>query len=94
MTQPWYSLETDEVLSALDSGREGLSVAEAGRRLQRNGPNILREEDQSRMGPILLRQFTDVMILILFLAAGIAAWMGDWTDAELSGPSAYALSGL
>jgi Ca2+-transporting ATPase len=83
MTQPWYSLETDEVLSALDSGREGLSVAEAGRRLQRNGPNILREEDQSRMGPILLRQFTDVMILILFLAAGIAAWMGDWTDAVM-----------
>jgi Ca2+-transporting ATPase len=83
MTQPWYSLETDEVLSALESSRAGLSIAEAGRRLRENGPNILREEDRSRIGPILLRQFTDVMILILFLAAGIAAWMGDWTDAVM-----------
>lgn len=83
MIKPWFYLETDEVLKALEATREGLSVSEAERRLKRDGPNILVEEDRSRIGPILLRQFTDVMILILFAAAAIAGWMGDFTDAVM-----------
>jgi P-type Ca2+ transporter type 2C len=83
MLKPWFHLETDEVLKALETRREGLAVAEAERRLKRDGPNVLVEEERSRIGPILLRQFTDVMILILFAAAAIAGWMGDFTDAVM-----------
>jgi len=83
MTQSWHSLDTDEVLSQLESSRSGLSADEAGRRFRRVGPNLLKRENRNRIGPILIRQFADVMILILFLAAGIAAWMGDWTDAAM-----------
>jgi Ca2+-transporting ATPase len=83
MVKPWFHWEADEVLRMLESTRSGLSGAEAERRFRRHGPNILAEEDRSRIGPILLRQFTDVMILILFAAAAIAAWMGDRTDAVM-----------
>jgi len=83
MGEPWYLLETDEVLRVLETRREGLSAVEAERRLDRHGPNALTESRQIRIGPILVRQFTDVMILILFVAAGIAGWMGDFTDAAM-----------
>jgi Ca2+-transporting ATPase len=83
MVKPWFHLETDEVLRALETTREGLTVSEAGRRLGLQGANVLAEAERSRIGPILLRQFTDVMILILFAAAAIAGWMGDVTDAVM-----------
>ncbi len=35
----WHALELDEVESLLDTGEQGLSRAEAGRRLERYGPN-------------------------------------------------------
>ncbi len=83
MVKPWFHLETDEVLRELETTREGLTVSEVERRLKRHGANVLAEEDRSRIGPILLRQFTDVMILILFAAVAIAGWMGDFTDAAM-----------
>lgn len=81
MVKPWFHLDADDVLEGLETSREGLSSSEAERRLGLNGLNALVEEDRGRIGPILLRQFTDVMILILFAAAVIAGWMGDFRDA-------------
>ncbi|MBI3610792.1 MAG: cation-translocating P-type ATPase [Nitrospirae bacterium] len=83
MTEPWFQMDTDEVLRELDSSREGLLVAEAERRLMRHGPNVLAEEQRKRIGPLLVRQFTDVMILILLAAAAIAGGMGNLTDAVM-----------
>jgi Ca2+-transporting ATPase len=76
-------MDAEEVLRALDSSRRGLSIAEAKRRLREYGPNILKEEDRKKIWPILSRQVKDVMILILLAAAGIAGWMGNFTDAVM-----------
>jgi len=39
--QSWHILEADQVLSLLGVSREGLSAAEAARRLAEYGPNHL-----------------------------------------------------
>ncbi|MBI3596470.1 MAG: cation-translocating P-type ATPase [Nitrospirae bacterium] len=84
MARPWFQMDAEEVLRVLESSRqEGLSVREAERRLRQHGPNLLREEERRTLWPILSRQFKDVMILILLAAAGIAGWMGDFTDAVM-----------
>jgi len=80
ITKPWYKLNADEVLQQLGSSRTGLSTAEAQRRLKLHGPNLLKQEIQRGPWPILFRQFTDIMILILLVAAAIAWSMGDVSD--------------
>ncbi len=78
--KPWYRMSTDEVFRVLGTSQKGLSVTEAERRLGLHGPNMLKEEDRRSPWPILLRQFANVMSLILLVAATIAWVMGDITD--------------
>ncbi len=58
----------------------GLTSAEAARRLAKVGPNELAVE--RRLSPIVVfvRQFTSPLVLMLFAAAAIAAWLGDRID--------------
>jgi len=79
---PWHSLPVAEVLRALDSdGHQGLSREEAARRLERVGPNVLVATGVAKWPAVLGRQFVDVMIFILFLAAAVALALGEWIDA-------------
>lgn len=59
----------------------GLTSAEAGRRLDEFGPNQIAEAQQVSRFAILLRQFTSLLIVILFVAAAIATVMGETLDA-------------
>lgn len=72
------SLESE--LHELRTSPEGLSAQEAQRRLAEFGPNLL----QAAKGPsplaMFLRQFRDVMILILLAAAVISGVVGDLKD--------------
>ncbi|MCG3116970.1 MAG: cation-translocating P-type ATPase [Candidatus Manganitrophus sp. SA1] len=79
----WHQLTAAQTLTVLESAPEGLSHAEAARRLSDYGQNILKETEGKSPWSILLRQFTDLMILILLIAAGIAWSMGDLTDAAM-----------
>jgi len=58
----------------------GLEPGEVDGRLQRFGPNAIREG--RRRGPVrmLLDQFTDFMILVLLAAAVVSGLIGDLTD--------------
>jgi Ca2+-transporting ATPase len=51
---------------------EGLSSAEAQRRLERHGPNRLAEAQREPRWRALLRQFQDLLILILLGAAVVS----------------------
>ncbi|MBK8448358.1 MAG: HAD-IC family P-type ATPase [Micropruina sp.] len=75
-----HALTTTDVLAALAAGPEGLTGAEAERRLQRYGPN--RIEAAAREHPVkrFLRHFDDVLIYILLAAAALKAAMGEWID--------------
>ncbi|MBU4174579.1 MAG: calcium-translocating P-type ATPase, PMCA-type [Actinobacteria bacterium] len=69
----WHSLTTEECLNALEcDGKNGLSDAEAADRLERFGPNELREEKKKPSILLFLEQFNDFMILVLIAAAVIS----------------------
>jgi Ca2+-transporting ATPase len=78
----WHALDKDEVLQKLgaDAAR-GLETAEAARRLEEHGPNVLEERELKSPWRILWEQITSAMVLILIGAAIISALLGDMTDA-------------
>ncbi|MBK5938382.1 HAD-IC family P-type ATPase [Halochromatium roseum] len=75
-----HALEPSAVLAALHSDAQGLSGAEAARRLDAVGENRLPEPP--RNGPIkrFFKHFHDVLIYILLAAAVATAFMGHWID--------------
>jgi len=76
-----WMLTLDEVLEALDtSPKTGLSQAEAERRLATVGPNELTERGLRSPWRILAAQFTEVMVVVLIVAAAIAFAVGDLKD--------------
>jgi Ca2+-transporting ATPase len=76
----WYRLTISNVFELLGSRPEGLSSAMAEERLIETGPNVLEEGKKKSISGILIAQFKDVMILILFAAAIISGFIGDLTD--------------
>ena len=78
----WHALPATEVARRLETelGR-GLTAAEAQRRRAEVGENVLRERPPEPWWWKLLRQFQELVIGILIVAAMIAAVMGDWADA-------------
>ena len=76
----WHQKEIDEVLKELSSSRSGLSESEADERLQRYGPNMLREKKKRSAFTMLLDQFKDFMILVLIAAATISGIVGELSD--------------
>jgi Ca2+-transporting ATPase len=78
----WYAQNTEAVarLTGTDTER-GLSESEAGKRLLRYGPNRIRSVHKEKWQWILFRQFTDVLIIILLIAAAISFIIGEKGDA-------------
>jgi Mg2+-importing ATPase len=77
----FWSRPAAEVLASLGGSPEGLSEAEAGDRLRRSGPNVLRPRRRAGDAGLFLGQFKSPIILILLLAAGLAFYLGDRTEA-------------
>ncbi len=82
---PWHSFQLTELFERLGATGEGLTEAEAQRRLERFGANRLPEKAPPTWWWILLRQFTSPLILILGLAAAAAVVIGDLEDAAFIG---------
>jgi Ca2+-transporting ATPase len=69
----WHALPADEVARLLDVDVDvGLSAAEAAQRMRRDGPNRLAEAPREPRWRAFLRQFTDLMIVILLVAAVVS----------------------
>jgi Ca2+-transporting ATPase len=74
-------MPADEVVHNLKSdSKSGLAAVEAAARLQRHGPNELREKPRRGLLRMLLDQFADFMILVLIAAAVISGVVGDIKD--------------
>ncbi|HEY7754225.1 MAG TPA: cation-transporting P-type ATPase, partial [Steroidobacteraceae bacterium] len=61
---PWHRRPVAEVLSMLEATRDGLSTAEARRRLESHGPNAIAEAKPRSWTALLAAQFLDVPILV------------------------------
>ncbi len=59
----------------------GLTTAEATARLAQHGPNVLSAKNGQPWYAILWRQFTDMLVVILLLAAGVSFYVGEVPDA-------------
>ncbi|HEX2708015.1 MAG TPA: magnesium-translocating P-type ATPase, partial [Solirubrobacterales bacterium] len=71
-----------DVLSALASAENGLSTAEAQRRLRQVGPNALRSHG-ARPLAVLMRQLRNPLLILLVAAALTSFFVGEGTDAAI-----------
>jgi Ca2+-transporting ATPase len=77
----WHVLTAEEAAALLHvDPHQGLSSAEANKRLAHYGPNRLAEQPLRPIWLRLLEQFKSLLILVLILAAGVAAVVGDLQD--------------
>jgi Ca2+-transporting ATPase len=72
----------EEVLKELNTSPFGLSQEEAEKRLKLYGLNEIEERKES-VWAILLRQYTNPLILILVVAGFLALFLGDWHDSVI-----------
>ena len=78
----WHSKEGEEVLGELDvDGRSGLTQTEARRRLEEHGHNELEAARSVSPLALLVRQFRNVLMIVLLAAAGLSAVVGEVIDA-------------
>jgi len=75
-----YALTISDSLRNLQSDEKGLSEAEARRRLEHHGPNVLREGKSRSSWLMFFEQFKDFMILLLLGAAVVSGMIGEIRD--------------
>lgn len=77
---PYYSIGAAEALEKLSSEESGLSNKAVKQRQEEYGKNVLPEKGGTSVIALFLKQFKDFLILILFIAAGIAFWADQMAD--------------
>jgi P-type Ca2+ transporter type 2C len=77
----YHLLPISEIQKLFNTGKQGLHNTEVEERLSQYGKNELTEKKKTAVLIILLNQFKDVMIFILFIAAVISFAVGDIKDA-------------
>ena len=77
----FYKLSVDETLSELKTQAEsGLTEADARQRQTEYGKNALPVDSGTNWFQLIFGQFTDLMVIILIVAAVISAFLGDTKD--------------
>jgi len=78
----WYNLTVEEAIADFNTElSDGLTDPEAVDRLERYGPNTLLSTGKVPWYRVLARQFIDVLIAILLIAAAISLILGEVGDA-------------
>jgi magnesium-transporting ATPase (P-type) len=75
-----FSKTAEAVFADLQSTLDGLSSAEAARRIVVTGPNRLPERLKEPLLKRVLRHFHDVLIYVLLVSAAVTALLGHWVD--------------
>lgn len=76
----WYCLDVDAVMQEVGSATTGLADTQAQQRLQAQGTNELPEKNRRSLWVLLYSQFTDLMIVVLLLAALVSIMVGEVQD--------------
>ena len=77
MESQYYTQTPQQVLHAMESREEGLTTQQAQERIEKNGPNALREERKKPVWQVFLEQFKDLLVVILVVAAVISMLSGN-----------------
>ncbi len=73
----WYQKTEGEILSQLQTTREGLDSQQAEHLLQTHGENILQEGKKESIFEVFIKQFCDLLVIILIAAAVISMFSGN-----------------
>ena len=90
----FHTLTPEQVCAVLETGPQGLSDTAAQERLERDGPNELTAGKKISAWRILLRQFANLLILILLVATVISFLLGERLDAWVIAAIVLACVGL
>ncbi|MFN8399429.1 MAG: cation-translocating P-type ATPase [Anaerolineales bacterium] len=77
----WHALDAEQVLRNLEVHDEGLSSAEAEKRLAQYGQNQLREAARPGFLAMLWDQLNNFVVILLIVASVISALLGDYVEA-------------
>lgn len=81
LPQPYHALDPLDVVRRIDTDPlQGLSADEVARRRERHGENRLVGDTGPGPLTLLVRQFTDLMIIVLLVAALVAGLIGEAMD--------------
>ena len=81
-----YTQSAQDVLLSLETSAAGLSSQEAQKRLEKYGPNKLKEAEKPSLLQRFLAQLKDPMLIILMIAAavsaitGVLSGEGEWAE--------------
>ncbi len=77
---PWAQGQ-QAVLHALNTSELGLTQEEAAKRLEEHGLNELKKKSRKTKLEIFFSQFTNFLVLLLLVAAGVSLALGEIVDA-------------
>lgn len=72
MSGNWHNKSVGEILKKVESSKEGLSVEDAEKRLEKFGKNEIEKGEETSVLEVFLNQFKDFLIIILIAAAIIS----------------------
>jgi len=78
--QDYHAKSINEVFEELKTSKEGLTQAEAKKRLKKYGKNILKKTHRFRPFKIFFSQFNSFLIYILIIAAAISFFINHFID--------------
>ncbi|HEU4715092.1 MAG TPA: magnesium-translocating P-type ATPase [Pyrinomonadaceae bacterium] len=82
-TEFFWSVPFNELAERLDTTRDGLTSAEAKRRVRTYGPNRLSTSKRAGSLTLLIAQFKSPLILILLVAVGLSFFFNESIDAVI-----------
>src|SRR4030065_2562514 len=84
MAKVWHSMEAADVLKELDTDiHKGLAEDVAKKRLEKYGYNELKKGGGVSPFTLFFNQFKNILIIILLIATGLSALVGETFDAAL-----------
>ena len=79
----WWSYKLSDVWHRLDSSEYGLKTEEALKRQKQYGFNFLQAKKEESFLSVIFRQARSVLMLVLFSAALISLFLGEFIDASV-----------
>ena len=76
----WHALTADEAITQLETTRDGLSQEQVIQRLSSFGPNKLPEAPQASTLARFLKQFANLLVIVLMVAGILTAFLQHWID--------------
>ncbi|CAG0956763.1 partial Calcium-transporting ATPase 1, partial [Gammaproteobacteria bacterium] len=76
----FYRIDAEQALAELKSSHEGLTEDEVTRRREEYGRNALPTQAGTSLLKVILSQFTNIMVIVLLVAALISLFLGDVKD--------------